>query len=213
MLLPLLFWPGSAPAGSVGRVDISTLQTPLYTVEDDAFVRRNGAHFGNRPLYCSHISAVVFTGDRPVVRLGNDHVMEGSFLLALARGGHGKWLHDGSDITAKYRPGRMEWLVRDESFGATTVHLDVVPLAAGAGFSLRAKIENAQAGDELIWANGGVKADSQSVLWRFDPRMGTMPRSHRQGIRSSPSSDRDTIAPVPTSPWMTVAIWWEWRTE
>ena len=169
MLLPLLFWPGSAPAGSVGRVDISTLQTPLYTVEDDAFVRRNGAHFGNRPLYCSHISAVVFTGDRPVVRLGNDHVMEGSFLLALARGGHGKWLHDGSDITAKYRPGRMEWLVRDESFGATTVHLDVVPLAAGAGFSLRAKIENAQPGDELIWANGGVKADSQSVLWRFDP--------------------------------------------
>ena len=157
----------SSIAGPVGRVDMSTLQTPLYTVADGAFVRHNGDHFGNRPLYCNQISAMVLAGDRPVVRLGKENVMEGSFLVALVRHGHGKWLHDCSDITAKYHPGRMEWIVRDETLGATSVQLDVVPLSTGAGFALRAKIENAQPGDELIWAHGGVNAASR-VLWRFD---------------------------------------------
>lgn len=93
--------------------------------------------------------------------------MQGTFLLALNRAGHAKWLHNCSDITSKYFPGRMEWLVRDESFGNTKVQLDVVPLAQGAGFALRAKIESAQPGDELIWAHGGVNAAAR-VLWRFD---------------------------------------------
>jgi hypothetical protein len=163
----LILMAASVMAGPVGRVDMSTLQTPLYTVEDGAFVRHNGDHFGNRPLYCNQISAMVLAGDRPVVRLGKENVMEGSFLLALVRSGQGKWLHDCSDITAKYHPGRMEWIVRDETLGATSVQLDVVPLSTGAGFALRAKIENALPGDELIWAHGGVNAASR-VLWRFD---------------------------------------------
>lgn len=154
-------------AGPVGRVDTNSLQTPLYTVEDGAFVRHNGPHFGNRPLYCNQISAMVLAGDRPVARFGKENVVEGTFLLALVRNGHAKWLHDCADITAKYFPGRMEWLVRDESFGQTAVQLDAVPLASGAGFALRAKIENAQPGDELVWAHGGVNAASR-VLWRFD---------------------------------------------
>ena len=164
----LLIWmAASVMSGPVDRVDISTLQSPLYRVEDGAFVRHNGDHFGNRPLYCNQISAMVLAGDRPVVRFGKENVMEGSFLLALVRQGHAKWLHDCADITAKYFPGRMEWLVRDETFGDTTVQLGAVPLAKGVGFALRAQIAIAQAGDELIWAHGGVNAASR-VLWRFD---------------------------------------------
>ena len=155
-------------AGPVNRVDMTTLKTPLYTVEGGAFVRHNGDHYGNRPLYGNQISAMVLAGDRPVVRFGGENLMGGSFLLALDRHGQAKWLHDCTDVTAKYFPGRMEWVVRDRAFGDTAVQLDVVPLAAGAGFALRAKIENAQPGDRLLWAHGGVNAASR-VLWRFDP--------------------------------------------
>ena len=45
-------------AGRQKRIDINTLQTPLYTVEDDAFVRHNGDSYNNRPLYCNHIYAL-----------------------------------------------------------------------------------------------------------------------------------------------------------
>ena len=166
-LLLILLLAGSVTAGPVGRVDMNTLQTPLYTVADGAFVRTNGEHFGNRPLYCNQIPAMVLAGDRPVVRFGKENVMEGTFLLALNRHGHAQWLHDCTDITAKYFPGRMKWLVRDETFGQTSVQLDAVPLANGVGFALRAKLEKAQPGDELIWAHGGVNAASR-VLWRFD---------------------------------------------
>lgn len=54
--------------GTAGRVDPETLRTPLYTPEGDAFVRHNGDRFNNRPLYCNQTSAIVVTGDRPLIR-------------------------------------------------------------------------------------------------------------------------------------------------
>ena len=155
-------------AGPVGRVDLAALQTPIYTVEGDAFVRHNGDRFGNRPIYANQISAVVLAGDKPYLRFGENKQLLGNFMLAFVRQQHGKWLHDCSDITSRYRPGRMEWTVRDNDFGATTIELQVVPLAEGAGLALRANIKDAQPGDELIWANGAARQESQSVLWAYD---------------------------------------------
>ncbi len=148
---------------------MDTLQTPLYAAEGDAFVRQNGDRFGNRPLYCNHNYAVVFAGDKPFLRLGNNHSISGNFMLALVRAGRGKWLPDFSECTAKYRPGRMEWIVRDKCFGATEINLQVVPAETGAGMVLRATIENAEPGDQLIWVSGGATQESQSVLWHYDP--------------------------------------------
>ncbi len=58
----------TAFAGRQGRVPLDTMVTPLYTVEGDAFIRHNGAHYSNRSLYCSHIYAAAFGGDKPVLR-------------------------------------------------------------------------------------------------------------------------------------------------
>ena len=117
----------TAHGGTAGRVDMETLHTPLYIPEGDAFVRHNGDRFNNRPLYCNQISAIVVAGDRPLIRFGNGSVLDGTFMAALVRGNQAKWLHDWSDITSKYRPDRMQWILKDAAFGATVVTLDAVP--------------------------------------------------------------------------------------
>jgi hypothetical protein len=136
----------TARGGTVGLVDMETLRTPLYNAEGDAFVRHNGDRFNNRPLYCNQTTAIVVTGDRPLVRYGNGTVLDGTFMAALVRGNKAKWLHDWSDITSKYSD-HMQWILKDGGFGATALTLDAVPPGEGAGMALRLRIENAEAGD------------------------------------------------------------------
>lgn len=161
-------WALAAHAGTVGRTDLTTLQTPLYTVEGDALVRHNGDRFNNRPLYCNQTSAIVIAGDRPLVRFGNSSVLHGTFMAAIVRGQQAKWLHDFSDITSKYRADRMEWILKDAGFGDTTLRLEAVPPAEGAGMALRLRLEATQAGDRLVWAFGGVARQPKSVLDVWD---------------------------------------------
>ena len=155
-------------AGRQGRIPIETLQTPLYTVEGDAFVRHNGDHYNNRPLYCNHIYAAVFAGDKPFCMYGGKGDVYGSLMFALVRDGKGTWLQNASDVTSKYRPGRMEWIVKDASWGATTVRFEAVPTSQGPGLAACVTVDGAQPGDRLVWVNGGAFAAAQSVLWQFD---------------------------------------------
>jgi hypothetical protein len=143
-------------AGTVGRVNHADLAKPAYALEGDAFVRHNSERFNNRPLYCNQISAIVVAGDRPLLRFGSGSILNGNFMLALARGSQSKWLHDCSDITSKYRPGRMQWIIKDASFGNTTLVLEAVPPADDAGMAARIRVEGAQPGDRLIWVCGGA---------------------------------------------------------
>jgi hypothetical protein len=155
-------------AGRQGRVDLSTLVTPVYTVQGDGFVRQNGDRYSNRPLYCNHIYAAAFAGDRPFLLLGSGKMILGNLMFALERGGAARWLQDAGDVTSIYRPGRMEWTIQDASWGATTIHLEAVPAAQGAGMATHIRVENAQPGDQLIWASGGMRTLKQSVLWEYD---------------------------------------------
>jgi hypothetical protein len=149
-------------------VDLSKLDIPIYTVEGDAFVRHNGDRYCNRPLYCNHTYAVAFGGDKPYTMVGDAKSFLGNLMFALVRQGQGKWLQNASDITSKYRPGRMEWLVKDTTWGTTTIHLEVVPAAEGAGLIARVRVENALPGDTLLWASGGFSNEKGSILWTMD---------------------------------------------
>ena len=159
---------GTGFAGTYGRVDLSTLRTPIYTVEDGAFTRRDGDRYCNRPLYCHNAQAIVLAGDRPFLLLGNLSQIAGCFMVALVRGGRGKWLHECSSIVSRYVPGHMEWVVRDKSLGETTLEFQVTPLAKGPGLAARLRVLKAQPGDQLIWASGAAMQESQSVLWKYD---------------------------------------------
>jgi hypothetical protein len=158
----------TAFAGKQGRIDLQTMVTPRYTVEQDAFVRHNGERYWNRPLYCNHIYAIVLAGDKPCAMVGKQAEIFGNLMFALVRNGRGTWLQNASDITSKYRPGRMEWIVGDQAWGATTVHLEIVPTAQGAGMAARVRVENAEPGDTLVWASGAATVQKSSILWVYD---------------------------------------------
>ena len=155
-------------AGKQGRIDLATMVNPNYTVEGDAFVRHNGERYSNRPLYCNHIYAIVLAGDKPCAMVGKQSNIYGNLMFALVRGGKGTWLQDASDVTSKYRPGRMEWTVKDQAWGETAVHLEIVPSAQGPGMVAHVRLENAQPGDSLVWASGGATVQKGSILWVYD---------------------------------------------
>ncbi len=158
----------TALAGKQGRIDLATMVTPNYTVEGDAFVIHNGKRYSNRPLYCNHIYAIVLAGDKPSVMVGKQLNILGNLMFGLVRNGKGTWLQNASDITSKYRPGRMEWIVKDAAWGATTVHLEVVPAARGTGLAARLQVEKAEPGDKLAWASGAASVQKGSILWVYD---------------------------------------------
>jgi len=172
LVLTAVILAATAATGFAGRqeqpIDLSKLDTPLYTVEGDAFVRHNGDRYCNRPLYCNHTYAVALGGDKPYAMVGDGKAFLGNLMFALVRQGQGKWLHNATDITSKYRPGRMEWIVKDAAWGATTIHLEVVPAAQGAGMVARVRVENVLPGDTLLWASGGFHYEKASILMTMD---------------------------------------------
>jgi hypothetical protein len=155
-------------AGKQGRIDLSTMVTPTYTVDGDAFVIHNGARYSNRPLYCNHIYAIVLAGDKPCAMVGKQANIFGNLMFALVRDGKGTWLQNASDVTSTYRPGRMEWIVKDASWGATAVRLEIVPSASGPGMVAHLSVENAQPDDSLVWASGAATIQKGSILWVYD---------------------------------------------
>ena len=158
---------------------------PVYSVEAGAFVRHNGERFNNRPLYANQLTAVVVGGERPLLRFGLGVTQSGTFMVGLARGDASRWLHEASDITMKYRPGRLEWIVRDAAFSGTTVVLEALPPADGAGLAVRARIEGAQPGDRLIWACGGAfVAGKETINAYWDVTTGLRGKTLERGFRA-----------------------------
>ncbi len=173
-----------AEAGAADATDAAV--APVYAVEDGAFVRHNGDRFNNRPLYGNQLTAVAVGGDRPLLRFGLGVTQSGTFLLGLARGGTSRWLHEASDITMRYRPGRLEWVVRDAAFGATTVTLAAVPLADGGGLAVRARVDGAQPGDRLVWACGGAfPIGNETVVAYWDVTTGIRAKTMERGFRAA----------------------------
>jgi hypothetical protein len=190
-------------AGKQGRINLATLQTPIYTVEGDAFVRHNGDRYSNRPLYCNQIYGAVMAGDKPYCQVGLQSHMFGSFMFALVRGGKGTWLENASDVTSKYRPGRMEYIVKDATWGDTAVDLQVVPSAEGPGMVAHVQVTGAQPGDTLVWASGEArtlldKGNPGKLLWDYD-MISQKPRYLYQGF--TPANCEGDIVQVNGNSW------------
>ena len=87
---------------------------------------------------------------------------------AVQRGDAALWLHDAAEVIGRYRPGRMEWEIRDPLFTGLTLRWEVIPLAATEGFAGRLTARGAQSGDRLIWAFGGATPCGDASK-AFDP--------------------------------------------
>ena len=155
-------------AGKQPHLNLAAVKVPTYTVEGDAIIKHDGDRYLNRPLYCRHIYAAVLAGDKPYGILGDEAKILGNLMFGLIRGGKGQWLQNASDITSKYFPGRMEWVIRDAAWGETVVHLEMAPAAQGPGMVAHIRVEGAQEGDQLVWASGAATLEKGSVLWLYD---------------------------------------------
>lgn len=146
----------------------STKELPPYTAENGAIVGRNRPFYNNRPLYGDHRPAFTQAGDRPHLRFACKPNVYGCMTLAVQRGQASQWLHDFSEVTSFYRPGRMEWVIRDPKFAGLTINLEVVTLSSTEGFAAKMTTTGAQSGDRLIWTFGGSTpcSDASTV---FDP--------------------------------------------
>ncbi len=145
-------------AADEAQVPPSELPGLRYHPEGDAIVVRNGGQTYNRPLYCHLIWPVVYAGDKPQL-LGLDWAGGfGRLSVGLIRQGKGFWLHDFQDITARYRPGRMEWLLRDERLAGLAVTMEAVTLERGAGYAVRLRADGATEQDTVVWAYGDARA-------------------------------------------------------
>jgi len=205
-LTALLFWPVNAWART-SRENPDDYITPTYSVEGDALVRHNGDRYNNRPLYCNQIRGVVLAGDKPFFRLGSDKLLHAQFMVSLARGGKAKWLQDCSDITARFLPNHVEWIVRDAEWPGLEVKLEVVPTAEGPGMGVKVAVSGGQTGDELIWLCGGASWEPEGVLQKWDLGLPGSAPLLKQGFdpadckdnRIEVAADRTLVYPPPTN--------------
>lgn len=189
----------AAFGGRIEHIDFKTLETPIYAVEGDAFVRHNGDRYCNRPLYGNQIFGVAFGGDKPYIMVGVGKTVLGNLMFGLIRDSKGKWLQNASDITSIYRPDRMEWIVRDASWGTSTVHVEIVPTAAGAGVTAHVRLDGAVPGDTLIWASGASLQTRGTVLNDWDM---TTPGPADSGLRGfSPGNCDGNVVQVNGQSW------------
>ncbi|MHA6723931.1 DUF4450 domain-containing protein [Sphingomonas sp. RS2018] len=127
-----------------------------YRPDGDAFVIENGTERFNRPLYGGNTAFRVDGGDRPefVLYLPG----RGGNLRFAVRSADGSvwWLHDAKSITARYRPGELDYRISDPRLGGGTITLTLVALAITEGAAVRASATGGAAGTTLHWAFGGV---------------------------------------------------------
>jgi hypothetical protein len=126
-----------------------------YHPEGEAIVCQNGGSDFNRPLYSNQKFPVVYIGDRPRWAGLDQNGVFGHLNLALQRGNDVVWLHDFKNITSRYLPGRMQWILADERFAGLQITIETTTLASGVGFAVRVAAKGTQPQDKLMWLYGG----------------------------------------------------------
>lgn len=144
--------------GQAATIALATEAHPQlrYHPEGEAIVSTNSPDSYNRPLYCNTVWPVVYAGDLPRVAGLDYNGRFGKLDFALKRGNQCVWLHEFSDRTARYLPGRMQWLLSDARFPGLQLTLEVTTVDTGVGFVAQLRSSGAQAGDQVLWGYGGL---------------------------------------------------------
>jgi len=141
-----------ASAQPAKRDGSSFLPGLIYHPEGDAIVLRNGTRWDNRPLYCNGRQMAVFAGEMPGLSCDL-----GKLRVGIRRGDVQLQLDQFGERVMRYRPGRMEWEVRDPKLPGLTVTMAATTVAEGDGFTVRVRSAGAKAGDELQWIVSDTK--------------------------------------------------------
>jgi Glycogen debranching enzyme len=129
---------------------------PLRYVPDNGdFLITNGREFFNRPLYGPNNAFRVDAGDLPEFSLylpGHG----GNLRIGIANGINSKWAFQADRVTARYRPGRMIYEVRDSLLGSGGLQVELMTQGEGSGIHVAVTPRDIATGALLTWAFGGV---------------------------------------------------------
>jgi hypothetical protein len=126
-----------------------------YTPDNGDFLIVNGKEFFNRPLYGPNNAFRVDAGDLPEFSLylpGHG----GNLRIGFANGASSKWAFQADRVTARYRPGRMIYEVRDSLLGDGWLQIELMTQGEGSGIHLAVTPRDLPSGTLLTWAFGGV---------------------------------------------------------
>lgn len=133
----------------------NTSRSLRYAPDNGDFVITNGKEFFNRPLYGPNNAFRVDAGDLPEFSLylpGHG----GNLRIGIANGTSAKWAFQADQVTARYRPGRMIYEIRDSLIGNGLLQLDLMTQGEGAGIYIAITPRDIPSGALLTWAFGGV---------------------------------------------------------
>jgi hypothetical protein len=154
--------PGVITGGIQPLMESMTARPLRYRPVAGEFVIRNGKEFFNRPIYgvSSPTQAGDFrvdAGDLPEFSMylpGHGGNLKLGFIAA--DGKASKWGADAEEVTARYRPGRMIYEIRDAMLGKGTLHAELLTTSEGAGYMVKVEGQGVPAGTRLAWAFAGV---------------------------------------------------------
>ncbi len=134
----------------------SNTSRPLrYTPDNGDFLITNGKEFFNRPIYGPNNAFRVDAGDLPEFSLylpGHG----GNLRIGIAVGENSKWAFQADTVSARYRPGRMIYEVRDSLLGGGSLELELMTQGEGSGIYLAITPRDISSGTLLTWVFGGV---------------------------------------------------------
>ena len=134
-------------------------------------------------------------GDLPHILFAHDPYYSGSLMIAVDRGGKGKWLQDFSNVVFRFHDAHVTWDGSDASLPGLTLTLDVLPMSDAPGFCARLAVKGAKLGDKLIWAYGATRRPPGgvgSVAGTLDPM--AAPDLTTRGF--TPEDCRDNVVSV-----------------
>jgi hypothetical protein len=126
-----------------------------YHPEGGDFVINNGTRRFNRALYGTNTAFRVEAGDLPEFAMYMPG-MGGNLKFALQKGEKSIWLIAAKDITARYTPGKMSYVIKDPLLGSGSLHLVVLALADAEGMVVKASYEGAETDITLMYVFGGA---------------------------------------------------------
>jgi hypothetical protein len=141
----------------------------------DTFVIQQGERRFNRALYGGNSGFRVETGDLPEFALYLPR-MGGTMRLGLRAAQGDTWLIEADQITARYHPGHMSYVIQDSLLGAGKLVLEVLALHQAEGMVLRMKAIDTDPAVRICWMygaasdarfhrEGDIGADPESVFY------------------------------------------------
>ncbi len=126
-----------------------------YHPDGQDFVINNGKRRFNRALYGTNTAFRVEAGDLPEFALYLPG-MGGNLKFGLISGEQSKWLINASSIEARYRPGSMIYIVKDELLGNGKLTITVLAGSTEENLIVKALFSDINKPVKLLWAFGGA---------------------------------------------------------